>query len=99
MTKFISRYITVHLVFDQYNRATSLKQTTRVRHKSSTGRTSYTCKYSTPIRMYRKVFLSESKTKDNKILHLYLPQKDTRLSHKTVVVGLSTRDDITTNKT
>ena len=63
MTKTISRYITAHLVFDQYNTTTSLKQTTRERHKSSTDRTSYTCKYSTPIRMYLKVFPSESKNK------------------------------------
>ena len=41
MTKSISRYITVHLVCDQYNTTTSLKQTARERHKSSTGRTSY----------------------------------------------------------
>ena len=41
MTKSISGYIIVHLVFDQYNTTTSLKQTTRERHKSSTGRTSY----------------------------------------------------------
>ena len=65
MTKFISRYITVHLVFDQYNTTTSLQQTARERYKStgSTGtcRTSYACEDSTPIRMYLKVFLSESK--------------------------------------
>ena len=73
MTKSISRYITAHLVFDQCNTTTSLKQTTRERRKSSTGRTSYTCKYSTPFRMYLKVFLSESKTKDS--LTLYLLQK------------------------
>ena len=73
MTKSISRYITFHLVFDQCNTTTSLKQTTRERHKSSTGRTSYTCKYSTPIRMYLKVFLSESKIDDS--LTLYLLQK------------------------
>ena len=97
ITKSISRYITAHLVFDQCNTATSLKQTTRERHKSSTGRTSYKCKDSTPIRMYLKVFLSESKTKDS--LTLYLPQKNTRLSHKTVAVDLSTRDGVTTNKT
>ena len=41
MTNTMSRYFTVHLVFDQYNTTTSLKQTTRERHKSSTGRTSY----------------------------------------------------------
>ena len=70
MTKSISRYITVHLVFDQCNTTTSLKQTTRERRKSSTGRTSYTCKYSTPFRMYLKVFLSESKTKDSLTLYL-----------------------------
>ena len=46
MTKYISRYNTVHLVFDLCNTTTSLKQATRERHKSSTGRTSYTCKYS-----------------------------------------------------
>ena len=73
MTKSISRYITVHLVFDQFNTTTSLKQTTRERHKSRTGRTSYTCKYTTPIRMHLKVFLSESKTNDS--LTLYLLQK------------------------
>ena len=38
LTKAISRYTTVHLVFDQFN------GTTRERRKSSTGRTSYTCK-------------------------------------------------------
>ena len=99
MTKAISRYIvTVQLIFNQYNRTPSLKQTTRERRNSSTGRTSYTCKYSTPIRMFLKVFLSESKTKDS--LTLYLAQKTLdyfRSSHKTVVV--STRDGVTTNKT
>ena len=74
MTKFISRYITVHLVFDQCNTTTSLKQATRERHKSSRGRTSYTCKDSTPMRMHLKVFLSESKTKVS--LTLYIPQKN-----------------------
>ena len=73
MTKSISRYITVHLVFDQFNTTTSLKRRTRERHKSRTGRTSYTCKYTTPIRMHLKVFLSESKTNDS--LTLYLLQK------------------------
>ena len=73
ITKSISRYITVHLVFDQCNTPTSLKKKTRERHKSSTGRTLYKRKDSTPIRMYLKVFLSESKTKDS--LTLYLPQK------------------------
>ena len=73
MTKSISGYITVHLVFDQFNTTTSLKQATRERHKSSTGRTSHTCKYTTPIRMHLKVFLSESKTNDS--LTLYLLQK------------------------
>ena len=58
MTKAISRYIvTVQMIFIQYNRTPSLKQTTRERRNSSTGRTSYTCKYSTPIRMFLKVFL------------------------------------------
>ena len=73
MAKSISRYITVHLVFDQCNTTTSLTQTTREHHKSSTGRTSYTCKDSTPIRMYLKVFLSESETKDS--LTIYFLQK------------------------
>ena len=58
LTKAISRYTTVHLVFDQCSRTTSLKQTTRERFKSSTGRTSYTCKDSAPIRMSLMVFLS-----------------------------------------
>ena len=80
MTKSISRYITVHLVFDQCNTATSLKQATRERYKRSRGRTSYTCKDSTPMRIHLKVFLSESKTKVS--LTLYIPQKNTRLSHK-----------------
>ena len=40
------------------------------------------------------VFLSESKTKDS--LTLYLLKKH---SNETVVVGLSTRDGVTTNKT
>ena len=96
MTKSISRYITVHLVFDQCNTATSLKQATRERHKGSRGRTSYTCKDSTPMRMQLKVFLSESKTKVS--LTLYIPKKTTRLSHKTVAVGLSTRDGVTTKR-
>ena len=64
MTKFISRYITVHLVFANWSiQHNNFIKTTRGRHKSNTGRTSYTCKDSTPIRMYLKVFLSESKTK------------------------------------
>ena len=78
LTKAISRYTTVRFVFDQYSRTTSLKQTTRERHKSSTGRTSYTCKCSTPIRMSLMVFLSESKTKDS--LTLYLAQKHSIIS-------------------
>ena len=96
MTKSISRYITVHLVFDQCNTATLLKQATRERHKSSRGRTSYTCKDSTPMRIHLKVFLSESKTTVS--LTLYIPQKNTRLSHKTVAVSLSTRDGVATKK-
>ena len=91
LTRAIFRYTTVHLVFDQNNRTTSLKQTTRERDKSSTGRTSYTGKYSTPIRMYLKLFLSESKRNAKKTLDYF------RSSHKTVVV--STRDGVKTNKT
>ena len=87
LTKAISRYTTVHLVFDQYNRATSLKQSPRERRKSSTGRTSYTCKDSTPIRMYPKVFLSESEeAKDS--LTLYPAQKHSIISdHHTKQLG------------
>ena len=95
MTKSLSGYITIQLVFDQYNTTTSLKQTTRERHKCRTGQTLYKYKDSTPIRMYLRVFLDESKRKKNS-LTLYVPQKH---SHKTVVVGLSARDGVTTNKT
>ena len=64
-------YDEVHLVFDRYDVATSLKKATRERRQAGKPATSYHVAYNTPVgKVSVKQFLSSAKTKDELTVYL-----------------------------